>query len=38
MIKAGKPFKVVLIAIARKLLVALNAIVRDNRDFKTKAP
>lgn len=36
MIKAGKPFKVALIAIARKLLVALNAIVRDNRDFQSR--
>jgi transposase len=36
MINAGKPFKVALIAIARKLLVALNAIVRDNRDFESR--
>jgi transposase len=36
MTKAGKPLKVTLIAIARKLLIALNAIVRDNRDFQTR--
>jgi transposase len=37
MASSGKPLKLILIAIARRLLVALNAIVRDNRDFKTKA-
>ena len=36
MTAAGKPLKLILIAIARRLLVALNAIVRDNRDFQTK--
>jgi transposase len=38
MTKAGKPLKVTLIAIARKLLVALNANVRDNRDFQSRTP
>lgn len=33
--KAGKPAKLALIAIARKLLVILNAIVRDKTAFKT---
>lgn len=30
---AGKPAKVAILACARKLLVALNAMARDNRDF-----
>jgi transposase len=30
---AGKPFKVIIIAIARKLLTILNAMIRDNRDY-----
>lgn len=34
MLSAGKAPKLVLIAIARKLLVALNAMLRDNLDFK----
>jgi transposase len=37
MANAGKPLKLILIAIARRLLVALNAIIRDNRDFTVKA-
>ncbi len=31
--EAGKPFKVAIIAVARKLLTVLNAMVRDNRDY-----
>jgi len=31
---AGKPKKLALIAIARKLLIAINAMIRDNADFK----
>jgi transposase len=34
MLAAGKAPKLVLIAIARKLLIALNAMMRDNLDFK----
>jgi transposase len=34
MIAAGKPPKVALIALARKLLVILNAMVRDGRDWQ----
>lgn len=30
---AGKPFKVIMIAIARKLLTILNAMIRDSRDY-----
>lgn len=30
---AGKPFKVVIIAIARLLLTQLNAIIRDDRNY-----
>ena len=30
---AGKPFKVAIIAIARKLLTILNAMIRDGRDY-----
>jgi len=30
--RAGKPFKVIIVAIARKLLVALNCAVRENRN------
>lgn len=33
--KAGKPAKLAIIAVARKLLVILNAIVRDQTPFKT---
>jgi len=33
LITAGKPFKVAIIALARKLLTILNAMVRDQRDF-----
>jgi transposase len=36
LIAAGKPIKLVLIAIARKLLVALNAMVRDHRDYQKR--
>jgi transposase len=32
---AGKPAKLALVAVARKLLVTLNAIIRDNRAFQT---
>lgn len=35
---AGKPFKVIIIAIARKLLVAINCAVRENRDYQLKMP
>ena len=35
LIAAGKPKMVALIAVARKLLTILNAIVRDNRPWKT---
>jgi transposase len=34
LVKAGKAKKLALIAVARKLLVAINAMVRDNTDFK----
>ncbi len=34
---AGKPFKVMLVAVARKLLVALNAAVRENRDYERRS-
>jgi len=30
---AGKPFKVAIIAIARKLLTILNAVARDNKAY-----
>jgi transposase len=36
--QAGKPAKLALIAIARKLLVALNAAMRDRKPFQTMAP
>ena len=32
---AGKPAKVALIAVARKLLIIANAIMRDKTEFKT---
>ncbi|MBA0086358.1 MAG: IS110 family transposase [Acidobacteria bacterium Pan2503] len=35
LIAAGKPKKVALIAVARKLLIILNAIIRDNRPWQT---
>jgi transposase len=35
LVAAGKPKMVALIAVARKLLTILNAIVRDNRPWKT---
>ena len=34
--EAGKPPKVILIAIARKLLTILNAIVRDQTEWKPR--
>lgn len=34
LVAAGKPKKLALIAVARKLLVALNAMIRDNAEFK----
>jgi transposase len=34
MTEAGKPLKVILIAIARRMLVALNAMIREERDFR----
>jgi len=34
---AGKPFKLAIIACARKLLTILNALLRDNRDFSHAA-
>ena len=37
MIAAGKPPKVAFIALARKLLTILNAMVRDQRDWQEKA-
>ena len=33
----GKPFKVMLVAVARRLLVALNAAVREDRDYQRRA-
>jgi transposase len=33
LISNGKPFKVAIVAVARKLLTILNAMIRDNRDF-----
>jgi transposase len=35
LIAAGKAKKLALIAVARRLLVAINAMIRDNADFKT---
>jgi transposase len=35
MVSAGKPKKLVLIAIARKLLVIANAVLRDQTPFRT---
>ncbi len=32
--EAGKPFKVVIIALARKLLAIANAIIRDKTTFR----
>jgi hypothetical protein len=32
---AGKPVRLILIAVAIRLSVALNAIVRDNRDLES---
>ena len=37
MIAAGKPPKVALIALARKLLTILNAMLRDGRDWSEAA-
>ena len=34
LIAAGKAKKLALIAVARRLLIALNAMIRDNADFK----
>jgi transposase len=35
---AGKPFKVAIIALARKLLTILNAMIRDHRDYQPRTP
>lgn len=35
---AGKPFKVAIIAVARKLLIILNDMIRNNRDFQPRSP
>ncbi|WP_311787604.1 hypothetical protein [Ferirhizobium litorale] len=34
MVAKGKPFKVMIIAIARKILITANAILRDKTMFK----
>ena len=34
--KAGKPAKVAIVAIMRKLLVLVNALLRDNRMWSTE--
>lgn len=34
---AGKPFKVAIVACARRLLTQINAIIRDERNYETKA-
>jgi transposase len=33
---AGKPFKVIIVAVARRLLVALNCAVRENTDYQRR--
>jgi transposase len=38
LIDAGKPFKVAIIAVARKLLTILNAMIRNNRDYEKRSP
>jgi len=38
LIKAGKPAKVALVAVMRKLLILANALIRDNRKWAPKAP
>lgn len=35
---AGKPFKIAIIAVARKLLTILNAMIRNNRDYQQQPP
>ncbi|MEQ9331019.1 MAG: IS110 family transposase, partial [Thalassobaculum sp.] len=34
LIAAGKPAKTAIIAVARKMLITLNAMLRDNQTFK----
>jgi transposase len=38
LVSAGKPPKLAIVAIARKLLVAINAAIRDQKAFSTVAP
>jgi transposase len=38
LIKAGKPAKVALVAVMRKLLILANALIRDNRKWTPTAP
>ena len=38
LIANGKPFKVAIIAVARKLLTILNAMIREDRDYQQKLP
>ena len=34
--EAGKPFKVVIIALARRLLTRLNSMVKEDRNYRFK--
>jgi transposase len=38
MIKAGKPAKVAIVAVMRKLLILANALIRDQRKWSPNAP
>ena len=38
MVKAGKPAKVAIVAIMRKLLILANALIRDQRKWSPAAP
>jgi transposase len=38
MIKAGKPAKVAIVAVMRKLIILANALLRDRRKWSPAAP
>ena len=38
MVKAGKPAKVAIVAIMRKLLILANALIRDQRKWSPPSP
>jgi len=38
LVARGKPFKVAITAVMRKMIILINALLRDNRKYRTKCP